>query len=134
MVLQGYDTSPVFTLVTRGSLGETSLVSFPSDLEIAQAATIAPLSHIAEQLGIREEFLEPYGRHVAKIDLSVLQNVSSRPEGKYVVVTAITPTPLGEGKTTTSVGLAQAMRHIGKVGLLALRQPSMGPSGSMVRL
>ncbi|MEI6630689.1 MAG: formate--tetrahydrofolate ligase, partial [Actinomycetota bacterium] len=81
---------------------------FPSDLEIAQAATIAPLSDIAGQLGIGDEFLEPYGRHVAKIDLSVLESVSSRPSGKYVVVTAITPTPLGEGKTTTSVGLAQA--------------------------
>ncbi|CAB4368253.1 unannotated protein [freshwater metagenome] len=112
----------------RGLLGETSLVSFPSDLEIAQAATIEPLTQIAEQLGIDAEHLEPYGRHVAKIDLSVLQSVSSRPVGKYVVVTAITPTPLGEGKTTTSVGLAQAMKHIGKVGLLALRQPSMGPT------
>ena len=103
-------------------------MSFPSDLEIAQAATLAPLGDIAKQLGLPEELLEPYGRNVAKIELSALQHVQSRPTGKYVVVTAITPTPLGEGKTTTSVGLAQAMKHIGKVGLLALRQPSMGPT------
>ena len=103
-------------------------MSFPSDLEIAQAATLAPMAEIAAQLGLPEELLEPYGRNVAKIELSALQHVMSRPKGKYVVVTAITPTPLGEGKTTTSVGLAQAMKHIGKVGLLALRQPSMGPT------
>ncbi len=109
-------------------LVETMNVSFPSDLEIAQAATLAPMGDIAKQLGLPEELLEPYGRNVAKIELSALQHVMSRPKGKYVVVTAITPTPLGEGKTTTSVGLAQAMKHIGKVGLLALRQPSMGPT------
>jgi formate--tetrahydrofolate ligase len=103
-------------------------VPFPSDLEIAQAAHIAPLSEIATQLGLGDDVLEPYGRTVAKIDLTALQQVQNRPRGKYVVVTAITPTPLGEGKTTTSVGLAQAMKHIGKVGLLALRQPSMGPT------
>ncbi len=103
-------------------------MSFPSDLEIAQAAHIAPLSEIATQLGLGDDVLEPYGRTVAKIDLTALQQVQNRPRGKYVVVTAITPTPLGEGKTTTSVGLAQAMKHIGKVGLLALRQPSMGPT------
>jgi formate--tetrahydrofolate ligase len=114
--------------VQGSNLVETVTVSFPSDLEIAQAATLAPLGDIAKQLGLPEELLEPYGRNVAKIELSALQHVQSRPTGKYVVVTAITPTPLGEGKTTTSVGLAQAMKHIGKVGLLALRQPSMGPT------
>lgn len=101
---------------------------FPSDLDIAQAAQLAPLSDIAAQLGLETDALEPYGRHVAKIDLSAMETVSDRPTAKYVVVTAITPTPLGEGKTTTSVGLAQAMKHIGKRGLLALRQPSMGPT------
>lgn len=116
------------TLVLGVILVETMNVSFPSDLEIAQAATLAPMGDIAQQLGLPEELLEPYGRNVAKIELSALQHVMSRPKGKYVVVTAITPTPLGEGKTTTSVGLAQAMKHIGKVGLLALRQPSMGPT------
>jgi formate--tetrahydrofolate ligase len=103
-------------------------VPFPSDLEIAQSAQLAPLSDIAAQLGLDADVLEPYGRHVAKIDLEVIETVASRPAAKYVVVTAITPTPLGEGKTTTSVGLAQAMKHIGKRGLLALRQPSMGPT------
>lgn len=103
-------------------------MTFPSDLDIAQRATLAPMSDLAEQLGIPFDALEPYGRHVAKIELSAIDHVSSRPRGKYVVVTAITPTPLGEGKTTTSVGLAQAMKHIGKRGLLALRQPSMGPT------
>ena len=125
---QGYDTGHAFALVGSVLFGETSPVSFPTDLEIAQAATIAPLSQIAEQLGIGDEFIEPYGRHVAKIELDALGHVEGRTPGKYVVVTAITPTPLGEGKTTTSVGLAQAMKHIGKVGLLALRQPSMGPT------
>lgn len=103
-------------------------MAFLSDLDIAQAASLAPLSEIAAQLRLDAEALEPYGRHVAKIDLGVMPTVSNQPRGKYVVVTAITPTPLGEGKTTTSVGLAQAMKHIGQRGLLALRQPSMGPT------
>ncbi len=103
-------------------------MTFPSDLDIAQRAPLVPMSDLADQLGIPVDVLEPYGRHVAKIELSALDHVSARPRGKYVVVTAITPTPLGEGKTTTSVGLAQAMKHIGKRGLLALRQPSMGPT------
>lgn len=87
-----------------------------------------PLAQIAEQMGLDPDHLEMYGRHVAKIDLDAVGDITSRPKGKYVVVTAITPTPLGEGKTTTSVGLAQAMKHVGKRGLLALRQPSMGPT------
>ena len=103
-------------------------MSFPTDLQIAQSATLAPLTEIAESIGLLPEHLEPYGRDVAKIDIDSLGDVSARPRGKYVVVTAITPTPLGEGKTTTSVGLAQAMKHVGKRGLLALRQPSMGPT------
>jgi formate--tetrahydrofolate ligase len=103
-------------------------VSFPTDLQIVQSATLAPLTEIAESIGLLPEHLEPYGRDVAKIDIDALGDVSARPRGKYVVVTAITPTPLGEGKTTTSVGLAQAMKHVGKRGLLALRQPSMGPT------
>lgn len=100
----------------------------PSDLDIAQAATLAPLQDIADSLGLLATELEPYGRNVAKINLGAINRNVSRPLAKYVVVTAITPTPLGEGKTTTSVGLAQAMKHIGKNGLLALRQPSMGPT------
>ena len=79
-------------------------------------------------MGLSPDHLEMYGRSVAKIDLDAVGDITSLPKGKYVVVTAITPTPLGEGKTTTSVGLAQAMKHVGKRGLLALRQPSMGPT------
>lgn len=103
-------------------------MAFPSDLEIAQSASLAPIAEVAQAVGISAEHLEPYGRDVAKIDLDSLGDYSHRPRGRYVVVTAITPTPLGEGKTTTSVGLAQAMKHVGKRGLLALRQPSMGPT------
>ncbi len=103
-------------------------MSFPTDLEIAQSAHLLAPQEIGAQIGLSADQLEPYGRYVAKIDLDAISDVSSRPRGKYVVVTAITPTPLGEGKTTTSVGLAQAMKHVGKVGLLALRQPSMGPT------
>ena len=103
-------------------------MAFPSDLDTAQAATLVPLAQIAEQMGLSADHLEMYGRNVAKIDLDAVGDITSRPKGKYVVVTAITPTPLGEGKTTTSVGLAQAMKHVGERGLLALRQPSMGPT------
>jgi formate--tetrahydrofolate ligase len=103
-------------------------VAFPSDLDIAQAAHLLPIADIAAQMGLLPDHLEMYGRNVAKIDLDAVGDITSQPKGKYVVVTAITPTPLGEGKTTTSVGLAQAMKHVGKRGLLALRQPSMGPT------
>lgn len=103
-------------------------MAFPSDLEIAQAAVLQSPEQIGQQIGLGVEHLEPYGRHVAKIDLESLGELLEQKKGRYIVVTAITPTPLGEGKTTTSVGLAQAMKHVGKVGLLALRQPSMGPT------
>lgn len=103
-------------------------MSFPSDLEIAQAATLRPVTEIAAQLGLSAGHVETHGRHVAKIELEAIDAAAANPMAKYVVVTAITPTPLGEGKTTTSVGLAQAMARIGHRGLLALRQPSMGPT------
>ena len=102
--------------------------SFPSDLEIAGAATLRPMPEIADQMSISPEHLEPYGRDVAKIELEALDELADRPRGTYVVVTAITPTPLGEGKTTTSVGLAQGLNRIGTKALVALRQPSMGPT------
>ncbi len=101
---------------------------FPSDLEIARAGKPIPLTDIAGQMGIGEEFLEPYGRSLAKISLEAIDHLKDKPMGKYVVVTAITPTPLGEGKTTTTVGLGQAMKHIGKRSVISLRQPSMGPT------
>jgi formate--tetrahydrofolate ligase len=103
-------------------------VSFPSDLEIARAAKLAPLTDIAAQMGIGPHLLEQHGEDLAKIKLEAIEELSSRPKAKYVVVTAITPTPLGEGKTTTTVGLGQAMQHIGKKAVISLRQPSMGPT------
>ena len=106
----------------------TTSAPIPSDLEIARAAELRPIVDIATAAGIPEDSLEPYGRHVAKIMPSALDALADRPRAKYVVVTAVTPTPLGEGKTTTSVGLAQALQHIGYSATLALRQPSMGPT------
>ncbi|MBA3286730.1 MAG: formate--tetrahydrofolate ligase [Acidimicrobiia bacterium] len=101
---------------------------FPSDLEIARAATANPLPEIAALMGIGEHLLEPYGSSLAKIKLEAIDELADRPAAKYVVVTAITPTPLGEGKTTTTVGLGQAMAHIDKRAVISLRQPSMGPT------
>ena len=103
-------------------------MSFPSDLDIARAGKPKPLKEIAAMMGIGEQFLEPYGTSLAKISLDAIDALQDRPKAKYVVVTAITPTPLGEGKTTTTVGLGQAMKHIGKNAVISLRQPSMGPT------
>ncbi len=99
-----------------------------SDLTISQSAKLAPLTAIAGKMGIAPEFLEPYGDSVAKIKLSAIDALKDRPRAKYVVVSAITPTPLGEGKTTTTVGLGQAMQHVGKTATIAIRQPSLGPT------
>jgi len=103
-------------------------MGFPSDLDIAQAATLQPLTDIAAQMGIGKHLIEPYGDSLAKIKLAAIEELADRPKAKYVVVSAITPTPLGEGKTTTTVGLGQAMQHIGKKSVIAIRQPSMGPT------
>ena len=103
-------------------------MSFPSDLEIARAATLAPLADVAAKMGIGPHLLEQHGDDLAKIKLEAIDELADRPKAKYVVVTAITPTPLGEGKTTTTVGLGQAMAHIGKNAVISLRQPSMGPT------
>jgi formate--tetrahydrofolate ligase len=100
----------------------------PSDIEIAQAATLLPIEAIAEKLGLTRKDIELHGDYMAKIKLEAIEKFKDRPNAKYVVVTAITPTPLGEGKSTTLVGLGQAMRHIGKNGLVAMRQPSQGPT------
>ena len=101
---------------------------FLSDLEIAQRATYAPLIDVAAGAGIPADCLIPYGDHVAKIRLSAIEEMAGRPAGRYVVVSAITPTPLGEGKTTTTVGLGQALARIGRRATVAIRQPSMGPT------
>nr|WP_269813056.1 formate--tetrahydrofolate ligase [Ornithinimicrobium sediminis] len=99
-----------------------------TDLEIARNATLRPIADVARSMGLPDELVEPYGRHVMKIDLAAIAALADRPRAKYVVVSAISPTPLGEGKTTTAVGLAQGFKHIGKQAVLALRQPSMGPT------
>ncbi len=103
-------------------------MAFPSDLDIAKQATLKPLNDIAEASGIPIEHLEPYGTGSAKIALDAIPAMADRPRAKYVVVSAITPTPLGEGKTTTTVGLGQAFQHIGSSATIAIRQPSMGPT------
>ena len=103
-------------------------MAFPSDLEIASGAHLHPLTDVAARAGIPAEHLEPYGSGAAKISLDAAEAMADRPKAKYVVVTAITPTPLGEGKTTTTVGLGQGFGHIGKQATIAIRQPSMGPT------
>src|SRR5215471_10148328 len=100
----------------------------PTALEIARGATLKPIADVAEDIGLPPWLVQPYGENVAKIDLKAIDELADRPKAKYVVVTAVTPTPLGEGKTTTTVGLGQAMRHIGKRATIALRQASMGPT------
>ncbi len=101
----------------------------PSDIEIAQEARLKPITQVAEELGIRADELELYGPYKAKVKLEILDRLAKRPNGKYIDVTAITPTPLGEGKTTTTVGLSQALgAHLGKKVITAIRQPSQGPT------
>ncbi|MBT7805171.1 formate--tetrahydrofolate ligase [Candidatus Poribacteria bacterium] len=99
-----------------------------TDLDIAQAAQLKPITDIANAVGLGENDLELYGRHKAKVHLDVLERFADRPNGKYVDVTAIPPTPLGEGKTVTTIGLSQALSHIGKDVFTCIRQPSQGPT------
>ncbi len=103
---------------------------FPSDLEIALAAELKPITEIAAENGISEDRLEPYGKYVAKVllDESTNAETAQKRGSKYIVVTAVTPTPLGEGKTATSVSLAQGFAQTGRKAALALRQPAMGPT------
>src|SRR5207245_5116438 len=100
----------------------------PSDIEIAQAAKMHRISAVArEKLGIPEEHLEPYGHYKAKVHLDYLDSLKARKDAKLILVTAMTPTPAGEGKTTTTVGLGDALNHIGKKAVICLREPSLGP-------
>jgi len=100
----------------------------PSDIEIAQAAKMQRISRVAlDKLGIAEEHLEPYGHYKAKVSLKYLDSLKGKKDGKLVLVTAMTPTPAGEGKTTTTVGLGDALNHIGKKAVICLREPSLGP-------
>ena len=100
----------------------------PSNLEVAQRARLKPIAEIAAALGVEDDELELYGRYKAKVALSILQRLAPRPDGKYIDVTSITPTPLGEGKTTTTVGLAMALNRIGCRAIATIRQPSLGPT------
>ena len=99
-----------------------------SDLEIAQEATLEPISKIADDLGLLEDEVELYGKYKAKVSLDVLDRLKDKPTGKFIVITGMTPTPLGEGKTLTTVGLAQALNRIGKRAIACIRQPSLGPT------
>ena len=98
-----------------------------TDIEIAKQADIKPISDIAEKLGISADELEFYGKYKAKLPLSLLKKYENKEDGKLILVTAINPTPAGEGKTTVTVGLGEAMNRIGKKAVIALREPSMGP-------
>lgn len=102
-------------------------MQFKSDIEIAQEAVMQPVLEIAEKLEIPEDYLESYGKYKAKVDYNLLKQWENRPNGKLILVTAINPTPAGEGKTTTSVGLGDALAHLGKKTVIALREPSLGP-------
>ncbi len=103
-------------------------MAMPPAIEIARAATLRPIDDVGADMGLGPDLLEHYGNGVAKISLRAIAELADRPKAKYVVVTAITPTPLGEGKTTTTIGLGQAMPLIGKRATIAIRQPSMGPT------
>src|SRR6187399_2275622 len=103
-----------------------------SDIEISQAAAMTPVMEIAsKRLGIAAEDLVPYGHYKAKVSMDYVKSLQNKPNGKLILVSAITPTPAGEGKTTTTVGLTDALNHIGKKAMMCLREPSLGPSFGM---
>jgi formyltetrahydrofolate synthetase len=121
--------SPAKTAVKFKALKLKLVRPVPSDIDIAQASSIKPITQIAAELGIRDNELEMYGPYKAKVKLEILERLKNRPNGKYIDVTAITPTPLGEGKSTTMVGLSQALgAHLGKRVFTCIRQPSQGPT------
>ena len=97
------------------------------DIEIAQEATIKPIIDIAATIGLQAEDLEQYGKYKAKIDWPAIKEIAKRPTGKLILVTAINPTPAGEGKSTVTIGLADGLNRIGKQTVIALREPSLGP-------
>ncbi len=98
-----------------------------TDIEIAQQASILSIREVASNLGLTENDYEPYGKYKAKLKEELFENFTNKQEGKLILVTAINPTPAGEGKTTTTIGLGQAMHKIGKNAVVALREPSLGP-------
>src|SRR5918999_4477816 len=99
----------------------------PSSLELSQRAALRPIEDVAAEAGLLPDEVEPFGRHAGKVDLSVLDRLGDRPDGRLVVVTGITPTSLGEGKTTTSIGLTQGLGQVGARAMLCIREPSVGP-------
>ena len=102
-------------------------MAYKTDIEIAQETEMLHINEIAKMAGVDEKYLEQYGKYKAKVDYNILKDKADKPNGKLILVTAINPTPAGEGKTTTTVGLADGMRKIGKNVLVALREPSLGP-------
>ena len=102
-------------------------MAFKTDIEIAQEVTMQPITEVAKTAGVDEKYLEQYGKYKAKVDYNILTDMADKPNGKLILVTAINPTPAGEGKTTTNVGLADGMRRLGKKVVVALREPSLGP-------
>jgi formate--tetrahydrofolate ligase len=110
---------------------EPESMKYKSDIEIAQEASLLPVQEIGKKLGLSADLLIPYGRDKAKIDYPVLKNWENRPDGKLILVTAVSPTPAGEGKTTTTVGLGDALNRIGKNAAICLREPSLGPCFGM---
>ena len=130
---RGHDTDNIRNTATGSSqCPPPSIRSRLSDIAIAQAAKKRPILELAkEKLGIAPENLEPFGHYKAKLSMDFIKSLQSKPNGKLILVTAITPTPAGEGKTTTTVGLTDALNHIGKKAMLCLREPSLGPSFGM---
>src|SRR5229473_6517048 len=116
----------------KRSMPASQHTSPKSDIQIAQEAKKRPIMDLArERLGIAPENLEPYGHYKAKVSMDYIKSLQGKPNGKLILVSAITPTPAGEGKTTTTVGLTDALNHIGKKAMLCLREPSLGPSFGM---
>src|SRR5580765_4827351 len=122
------ETGPYSVRRGRRAAMQVTGEAMASDIEIAQKAKLERISKVAlSKLGIAEEHLEPYGHYKAKVSLKYLDSLKARPNAKLVLVTAISPTPAGEGKTTTTVGLGDALNHIGKKAMICLREPSLGP-------
>src|SRR5699024_6882995 len=111
----------MFGKIKKGVRGMTK------DIEIAQQAKIRPILEIAEKVGLTEADLELYGKYKAKIDMTKIHELAAQPDGKLILVTSINPTPAGEGKSTITIGLADALNRIGKKTVIALREPSLGP-------
>ena len=113
---------------TNNTKSYQPLPNIPADIEISQKAEMKPIQDIASKLNLNEEDLEVYGKYKAKLEDQSWERIKDRPDGKLILVTAVTPTPAGEGKTCTSIGLAQAFGKLGVEHALALREPSMGPT------